>query len=74
MSLTTNIVAYWKFDESSGNAMDSTGNGNTLTNVNTVTYSAGKINNGANFVAASSQYFSATAAAPASGNGSFSIK
>lgn len=47
MSLLTNIVAYWKLDESSGNAADATGNGFTLTNNNTVAYNAGIINNGA---------------------------
>lgn len=41
-------VAYYKLDESSGNAVDSI-NSNTLTNTNTVTYVAGKINNGADF-------------------------
>jgi RHS repeat-associated protein len=50
--------AYWKFDESSGTASDATGDGNTLTNNNTITYSSGKINNAANLVAANSQYFS----------------
>jgi len=54
MALTTNLVSYWKLDEASGNAVDSVG-GNTLVNTNTVTYAAGKVNNGANFVAASSQ-------------------
>lgn len=49
MALLTNIQAYYKLDESSGNAADATGNGNTLTNTNTVTYAAGKINNGAVF-------------------------
>ena len=48
MALDTNIASYWKLDESSGNAVDSYG-ANTLTNNNTVTYSAGKINNGADF-------------------------
>lgn len=48
MALTDGLISYWKLDESSGNASDATGNGNTLTNTN-VTYSAGKINNGANF-------------------------
>ena len=48
MPLTTNLVSYWKLDESSGNAADSVG-GNTLTNNGTVTYSAGKINNAADF-------------------------
>jgi len=59
MALNTNLVSYWKLDESSGNASDSVGS-NTLTNNNTVTYSAGKINNGADFVAASSQSLSCT--------------
>lgn len=45
MALTTNLVAYWKLDESSGNAADSVGS-NTLTNSG-VTYGTGKINNGA---------------------------
>lgn len=48
MALTDNLVAYWKLDESSGDAADATGNGYTLTNTST-TYSAAKINNGADF-------------------------
>ena len=48
MALTTNLQAYYKLDESSGNATDSSGNGYTGTNTS-VTYSAGKINNGALF-------------------------
>ncbi len=47
MSLQSSCVAYWKLDESSGNAADSVGS-NTLTN-GSVTYAAGKINNGATF-------------------------
>lgn len=58
MALTDNLEAYWKFDESSGNAIDSTANNNDLTNNNTVTYVAAKINNGADLESASSQYFS----------------
>lgn len=49
MALIDNIVAYYKLDESSGNASDATGGGKTLTNNNTVAYAAGKINNGADF-------------------------
>ncbi len=45
MSLTTNIVAYWKLDESTGNPADATGNGNGLTNSGG-TYAAALINNG----------------------------
>lgn len=54
MALTDNIVSYYKLDESSGNAADSVGS-NTLVNINTATYAAEKINNGAVFVAASAQ-------------------
>ena len=49
MALNTNILASWKFDESSGNASDSSGNGKTLTNINTIAYVAGKVNNAADF-------------------------
>lgn len=56
MALIDNAIGYYKFDESSGNAADSVAS-NTLTNVNTVTYSTGKIKNGASFAQASSQYF-----------------
>lgn len=45
MALTTGLIAYYKLDESSGNAVDSFG-GNTMTNTS-VTYTTGKINNGA---------------------------
>lgn len=59
MALTDNLVSYWKLDESSGNAADSVGS-NTLTNVNTATFSAGKINNGISLSSSSSQYFTAS--------------
>lgn len=47
MSLLTNLQGYWKVDESSGNAADSSGNNNTLTNVGSATYGVAVINNGA---------------------------
>lgn len=50
--LMTGLVSYWKLDESSGNASDSIGS-NTGTN-NSVTYTTGKINNGASFNGSSS--------------------
>ncbi len=59
MALTDNIVSYWKFNESSGNAADSAGS-NTLTNNNTITYVAGKLSNAAHINSASTQYFSIT--------------
>lgn len=43
-----NLVAYYKMDESSGTAYDVFGNKN-LTNTSSVSFSAGKINNGAVF-------------------------
>ena len=55
-ALNQDLVAYWKFNESSGNAADSSGNDYTLTNTNTVTYAAGKLNNAASFASASTQY------------------
>lgn len=56
MALTDNIVSYWKLDEASGNAADSVGS-NTLTNNNSVTYSAALINNGANLGSANTNKF-----------------
>lgn len=43
MALSTNLQAYWKFDEASGDAIDSK-NGNTAVNTS-VTYGSGKLNN-----------------------------
>ena len=60
MSLTTNLVSYWKLDESSGNAVDSVGS-NTLTNTST-TYTTGKINNGADMNGTSSALSAGTSA------------
>jgi hypothetical protein len=57
-TLTNNLTAYWKMDESSGNASDATGNGYTLTNNNSVWFAAAKINNGAVFASANSKNFS----------------
>lgn len=52
-SLLTDLVSYWKLDESSGNAADSVGS-NTGTNSN-VTYAAAKINNGGVFNGSSAE-------------------
>jgi hypothetical protein len=61
MSLLTNLLAYWKLDESSGDAVDAGGGGITLTNTN-VTYSAGLIGNGADFNSATDHLSSTTTA------------
>lgn len=46
---TTNLVSWWKLDETSGNRSDAHGS-NTLTDIGTVTYSRAKHYWGANFV------------------------
>ena len=71
-SLSTNLQAYYKLDESSGNAADSSGNSNTATNVNTATYSAGKINNGVS-LNGSSQYLLADDSATLSITGDLTL-
>lgn len=48
-NLNTSNIAYYKLDESSGNAADATGSGNTLTNTNSVSFVPALINNGADF-------------------------
>jgi hypothetical protein len=48
-SLLTDLAAYWKLDETSGNRADSSGNGTILTDTNTVLYAAGKQGNAADF-------------------------
>src|SRR5258708_2131174 len=58
-ALTTNLVSYWKLDESSGNASDSAGS-NTLTNVSIATFGVGKINNAVYLASASTQYLENT--------------
>jgi hypothetical protein len=52
------LLTYWKMDEASGNAVDSSGNGYTLTNNGTTTYVGGKFGNGSEHVPASAQHFS----------------
>lgn len=45
--LTQGLIGYWKLDESSGNASDSSGNSNTLTNNSSMVFGAGKFGNSA---------------------------
>ena len=54
-ALYTNLIAYWKLDEASGNRADSKGS-NTLTDTNTVTSTTGKQSNAAVFTKANSEY------------------
>lgn len=56
--LSQNLVGYWKLDETSGNASDSSGNANTLTDVNTVAFTTtgGKFYNAGDFESGNSEY------------------
>lgn len=56
-TLTNNLVAYWKLDETLGMRLDSIGS-NNLTSKNDVLSNLGKKNQAAQFTAASSQYLS----------------
>ena len=68
-TLLNGLQVYYKLE----NLTDSSGNSLTLTNHGTVTFTAGKVNNAANFVSASSQYLShANATAYQMGTGDFS--
>jgi len=60
--LSDGLVGYWKLDEQSGTAADSSGNVNTLTNNGTTTYTWAKFGNGSEHVPASSQYLSTVTA------------
>lgn len=52
--LLTNLISYWKMDESSDNRSDSHAS-NTLTDINTVTSATGKINLAASFAVSNSE-------------------
>jgi hypothetical protein len=54
---TTNLIAWWSMDETSGTRYDSHSS-NNLTDNNTVGYETGIINNSANFVSTNSEYLS----------------
>lgn len=55
MALGTNLIAWWKMNEASGNRSDLVGS-HTLTDVNTVGSATGKIDNGADFELSNSEY------------------
>lgn len=64
-SLNTGLRGYWKLDEASGTRNDSAGVSH-LTDNNTVLATAAKINDGALFVAANSEFLSCADSAPLS--------
>lgn len=72
--LFNNLISYWTLDEASGTRVDSHGS-NDLSDNNTVGSAAGIINNGADFVAANSEYLShvSNASLQMSGNTDFTI-
>lgn len=60
-AITSGLQGYWKFDESSGNASDSSGNSNTIVNTNTATFGTpAVIGKAAILASSSSQYFTIT--------------
>lgn len=54
MALTDNLVAYWRLDEASGNAIDQVGS-NTLVDLNTVTSNPGKVGTARQFTRANGE-------------------
>lgn len=64
-TLNTSLIAYWKMDEASGNALDSepTGTAQDLTDNNTVTSAGGRVGNARQFTASNTEYFSRTSEA-----------
>src|SRR5687767_4401242 len=68
----SDLKAYWKFDEVSGNAIDSKGV-NTLVDNNTVTAGTGKISGSRHFTASTGEFFSVADNAAISATGSFSV-
>lgn len=72
-AMTDNLVAYWKLDEASGTRSDSAGS-NNLTDNNTVGAETAKINNGARFIRANTEYLSvADNATLSTGDSDFSV-
>lgn len=57
MYLSNGLVGYWKMNETSGNASDSSSNNHTLTNTGTATFVSAKYANGTDLESGSSQYF-----------------
>lgn len=71
-NLANGLVGYWKLDESSGDAADSSGNATTLTNVSTTAYTAAKYGNGME-PDGTADYFQASDNAPLSVTGSLTL-
>lgn len=72
-SICDSLVAYWKLDEASGTRVDATGRGNDLEPTNAPGTAAGVINDGVDFVAASSQKLSIAHTADTKLAGEFTV-
>ena len=62
-AIPTGLQGFWKLDETSGNRVDSSGNGNTLVDNNTVLFAAfnyWNTDNSADFESSNSEYLSIT--------------
>ena len=70
--LPVNLVSYWKFNEHSGDAVDSVGS-NTLYNTTGVTYAHGVLRRAAYLVGTSSEYFSNSSPSGLNSNTDFSV-
>lgn len=55
-ALPSSIRGYWKLDETSGSRADSSGKGNTLSDINTVGYGSGIYGNAADFEENNNEY------------------
>lgn len=62
--LSDGLMGYWKLDETSGNPVDSSGNGYTLTNTGATTFTGARFFNGSEHVPASSQHHSYVTSIP----------
>lgn len=72
-ALTRGLAGYWKLDETSGNAQDTSGNSNNLTDVNTVAFTSGKFGRAGDFESTSSEYQHAADSASLSQTGNITL-
>ncbi|PRY10279.1 concanavalin A-like lectin/glucanase superfamily protein [Pontibacter ummariensis] len=69
----TDALAYWKFEEATGDFADSSGNTKVAVRVNGVTTGAAKVANGAILVASSAQYLTVGASGLSAGTTGFTL-
>ncbi len=71
--LLTNLEAYYDFEETTGNAADSSGNSRTLTEQGTVPSTTGKLGNAREYTGSTSNIFTSTDAAFSPGSSHWSV-